>query len=816
MGFKILRRAWKRSPRLAVLLVGSGLILGAVIATPRVTFVDLENGAGRGDTSAVWNETTVGQTIIPRREGLFAIDLVTIPNPPLDQEIELTIRRLRDRADLVVLRGPVEEFLAEDDTIRLSFRPLSGVRDTPLLLTVAAPKTPKDQAVPLRFEVASGIYPDGERLVNGRARPGDLGFTTRAKGGFLESWKHRFLVGRAGQWFAGMLLVLVSGLLLQKARPASAPDRWRWHRSALLLSLALALLATFPVYARLGNWAHDESDWTEVVSYFAATRHALSVGQFPGWSPYICGGSPHFANPQAFFLFFPLFFSLLLGDIVGLKIGFTVVLALGFFGSLLLAKTLKLNGAASLLPGIVFLLSGFATTHLSNGQFLWLTLAWVPWVVMGFLRSFKNPWWSLVAAGFLILTFVEGRLYLVAYGALFLCLLALVHGIQRRSWRPAAILILVGILTILGSSWKLLPALTFLRDAETSLPNTDGIPLAALDETLLRRDVTPNGTDHFGAREIPRHEYAAYVGALPLLLALFSVSRATRRRALPFIVAGFAFLFLATQRADASLLEYVPLVSELRNPGRMISMVVFSLGILSGLGLQGLENFLGRIRAAPSVRRMLPGLLVLVILGNLLAVSWTHLSTLFQFPPAATAFDEPGFFQTKLPEERQVNNGYPAVTAGKGAKDFCPVVLRAYRPVRAVRAREDQGYRGEVYAVGAARLFDVLITPNVVTARVEAESADTVVVNQNFARGWTAEPFRARNEGGLIGVDVPAGSSKLTLRYRTPYLGPGSIISLATALALGALWTRSRSRRRHGTAERPRSSVSGSSHGCPS
>lgn len=795
----MLHRAWKKAPRRIVLLVGGGAILGAVIATPRATFVDLENGAGRGDTSAVWNETTVGQTIIPRRAGLTAIDLVTTPNPPLDQDIELKIRRPSERADLLVLRGPVKEFLQGGDTLHFSFRPLLHVRDTPLVLTVTAPKTPKDQAVPLRFEVAGGIYPDGERMVNGQARPGDLGFTTWAKGSFFESWRHRLLVGRAGQWFVGILLAVVSGLLLLDARPAGAHDRWRWRRRAILWSLALALLSTFPVYAHLGHWAHDESDWTEVVSYFAATRHAFASGQFPGWNPYVCGGSPHFANPQAFFLGLPLFFSLLFGDIVGPKVGFTIVMALGFFGSLLLAKTLGLNGAASLLPGAVFLLSGFATTHLSNGQFLWLTLAWVPWIVWGFLRSLKNYRWSLVAAGFLTLTFVEGRLYLVAYGALFLFFLAVIFSAQRRSWSPLALVVLVGVLTVLGSTWKLLPALTFLRDAEVSLPNTDGVPLAALDEAFFRRDVTPNLTDRFGLQDIPRHEYAAYVGILPVLLALFSMRNATRKRALPFVLAGGVFLFLATQRADASLLEYLPLARELRNPARMLSMVTFSLAIASGLGLQGLARILAGKHGASPVRRLLPGLVVLLVLGDLLFVSWTHLATLFRSPPSPVTFDRPGFFQTNVPEGRQVNNGYLAVAAGKGAKDFCPVVLRAYRPTHNVRAREDGTYRGEIYAEGASRVELLRFSPNALDIAVDAPSSDTVVVNQQYSRGWSAGMLPIRNHETLLAVEVPPGSRLVSLRYAPPRILEGGLITLATLLSITVIWKLRRNARRHAT-----------------
>lgn len=787
-----------RFPRTALLVAGTCLIAVLFLAMPHGRIVTVASGPGHDETTGVWKNRTVGQTFAPLRNGLTAVRLETVLVPSPETLVEFRIRRVSTPQDLRVLRGPVRQFQTPDGGgLLFSFPPLTDIRNETLLLTIAAPSAAENQAIPVRFEIASDHYPSGERFENGRARPGDLGLTFWVRGGLFESWAHRFLNGTAGQWMAGILLAVLSGLILLDAVPfwkGTSISPGARFRIALLSSIVVALLYTFPVYARLGFWAADESDWPELVSHLSAARQTLAAGEFPGWNPYMCGGTPHLANPQTYFLSPTFLASLIFGEVIGPKLAFTFAIAIGLFGAFLLTETVQIRGLSVFLPGMVFLLSGFTTTHLANGQFLWLTLAWVPWIVTGFLRSLtRSRWWALLSAVFLTLTFIEGRVYLVAYVALYLGVLALALSVQRRSGRPLLALLLVGILTVLGSAWKLFPTLAFLADQEISLPNTDGIPWRGLDEAFLRRDVTPGGTDTFGTVSIPRHEYAAYVGIIPVLLAGLSLHRATRARAVPFLVAGGIFIFLATQSATASFFEYVPVLRELRNPSRTLSMVTLSIAVLSGLGLTVVSTFLRRIRFPQGFRFIVPAALTGLVLVNFLSVGWPQFMKLFRFPPQPQAFDSAAFFQTNVPE-RQVANGYPAVAAGKGAKDFCPAVLRAYRPAHHVRAREDRDYRGEAYAEGNATVRLLRLTPNTVRLLVDAKTGDTVVVNQQFDRGWSATPFAVKSHETLLAIDVPPGSHVVSLHYRPPWILSGTLITLVTLLGLGVLW-RYRSRK---------------------
>src|SRR5688572_5511110 len=161
---------------------------------------------------------------------------------------------------------------------------------------------------------------------------------------------------------------------------------------ALLFSAALALAFSWPLLTRLsatGIW-----DWSEAAATYEGARHTvLQYGQFPLWSPYLCGGYPAIGNPQTYWLSPVFLFVLLFGSIVGPKLAVTAYIVVGSLGMWLLARRLGISHPAALLAAPVYLTSGFMGIHLSGGQFLWLSLVWVPWIFLGYIRGRHSlPW----------------------------------------------------------------------------------------------------------------------------------------------------------------------------------------------------------------------------------------------------------------------------------------------------------------------------------------------------------------------------------------------------------------------------------------
>lgn len=90
-----------------------------------------------------------------------------------------------------------------------------------------------------------------------------------------------------------------------------------------------------------------------------------------------------------------------------------------------------------------------------------------------------------------------------------------------------------------------------------------------------------------------------------------------------------------------------------------------------------------------------------------------------------------------------------------------------------------------------------------IDVEVQAERASMLVVSEAWFPGWTAtvdgEAVEVRRADGLLlGVPVPAGASRVELRYVAPGLALGAAVSAATAVALvGASFIARRRRRRH-------------------
>jgi len=78
-------------------------------------------------------------------------------------------------------------------------------------------------------------------------------------------------------------------------------------------------------------------------------------------------------------------------------------------------------------------------------------------------------------------------------------------------------------------------------------------------------------------------------------------------------------------------------------------------------------------------------------------------------------------------------------------------------------------------------------TPNALTFRVDTPAPTVLVVNQNYDRSWKLVEGAGSviDQGGLIGVRVPAGIERVVLGYRDWSVALGALISLATvALAV--------------------------------
>jgi len=90
-------------------------------------------------------------------------------------------------------------------------------------------------------------------------------------------------------------------------------------------------------------------------------------------------------------------------------------------------------------------------------------------------------------------------------------------------------------------------------------------------------------------------------------------------------------------------------------------------------------------------------------------------------------------------------------------------------------------YRGEVYLLnnkGTAEL--TYFSPNKLIVNINANEPDTLIINQNYFKGWHVKNSDKKiyEHKGLPGVDIDPGSYELTLYYRMPGFYLGALLTL--------------------------------------
>jgi len=249
---------------------------------------------------------------------------------------------------------------------------------------------------------------------------------------------------------------------------------------------------------------------------------------------------------------------------------------------------------------------------------------------------------------------------------------------------------------------------------------------------------------------------------------------------------GFAGVVLLTAGefapyAPASLMRELSFTSSFRIPSRFTLLVPLFGAICVAFAARALERAL----ASSSIKRAAE-VLCIVAVCQLVIVNRSHFPDAFVVPPV----DNARLFtrQTPVIVPREVPSAGPAGverTNILGSMLAGVVPLTCYEPLqlKKVAALGPIAMSGN----GAIALGDSTFTPNRIsaTATVGPEPV-RVVLNQNFAEGWSTNIGTARPDpvSGRPSVVVPAGySGEIAFSFVPPGLWTGGVIWL---LAVGA------------------------------
>jgi hypothetical protein len=583
---------------------------------------------------------------------------------------------------------------------------------------------------------------------------------------------------------------------------------WMRAREALVIALfACAFAALFGVRLLRPDTLVTASDWDYTfLSQSLAVDAIERYGEWPLWTPYVCGGMPFFGNPQSRVLtpMFPL--HLLFGVDTAIRLELVLHVALAFAGAYYLGRTLSLSRSASFIAALVFPACSLHYAHFAVGHAATtLPIAYLPWPLGFALRALhtRRASFAALAGAVIVVMFGEGGAYATAYSFLALGAVLSLLALTERRLEPLKVLGLVLVFTLAFGAAKFATTLEVIAMNPRHTSRPDGFfPL------LMLRALFSRNQDLAQLHTYQRwgwHEYSAYVSPGFALLAVVGAVLERRRTWLYsaclalFLSLAVGYLFSIWEtpprplESPWTLLHRIPPFSSLRVPARLMALVVLFVGILVGFGADALRARL----PSWAWRAVLAGAALSLI--DAWVVGTGNLEYAFRPVPAASAALPPPaapfaqFLDTAPPlmagEDGPATRRMSAIVAtGRG-------VLNCYEPIRPPRAARgpgEPGYRGEQYLTGEGSLRLVHFSPQRLTFDVGVRAPTTLVVNRNFDDHFRVVEGVGEvvSEGGLLAVRLPAGTQRVSLGYRCwAFLG-GVGIGVLALIATVALWLR--------------------------
>ncbi len=568
---------------------------------------------------------------------------------------------------------------------------------------------------------------------------------------------------------------------------------WTGRVAIGLSCLLLGILFGYPALAHL-HALGSANDWDQHLFYhWVPYRTVIDYGEVPLWNPWACGGTPLVANPQARFMSPFFLVHLLFGPVVGLHIEIVLHLAILAGGGWFLGRELGLRPIGRAAVALGFLGTSAHYLHLAMGHTWALSYAYLPWILAFVWRAVRTStlWPAVIAAALLALVILEGGIYPAPQAGLLVGATCVALAVQRRRLFPIAVAAVTGFGAAALAAPKLLPTLQLMWQFPRSTLATESTTPRLLFDALFARDQVLSRAVPPQAHGLTWgfHEYGAYLGPAVAILAVVALVLA-RRRVLGFALLGALFLLLACGRIEFGdhlslnpwgALHELPIFSSQHVPSRFLIPFVLCVAILAGFGADMLGARWGR-------RGQLAAL-ALVALGAIDAftIGPPNLWRMYDSPVGAAG--PPGAFHHEWWGD--TNLMMPLARANRGA-------LHCYESVYLKIAAQmpGPGFRGEQYLTDGSEVRLTRWSPNALDFEATGGPATVLVVNQNYHSGWTmTEPHgRTFSHQGLLAAELPAGTTRIALRYRSRAMWVGGLLALIAALA-GA-WIRRRERKR--------------------
>lgn len=577
--------------------------------------------------------------------------------------------------------------------------------------------------------------------------------------------------------------------MTERASRAVRLDRLLDRTSVRLgLYAVLALAAAWPFLDGAGC-LNDFRDAHILASYERdAASTVLEHGQPPLWDPYYCGGVYALGSPQTRFASPTFGLTLALGVERAEPVIAWLLLLAGMEGMFRLVRARTRSTWAAFLVAPAFALNGQFAASYFRGWINFFGFELVPWTLLGVRQVLAGRAGGLVpaAGGFALMTGFGGT-YAVPLTALLAvleaarCAVGALRGGDRWAnlGRVTLGFALVGVLSAGLSAFRLWPVAETLAAAPRVMAGEPADGWWVLGGRLFRflhpvgRSVGTVGSFFLGPCLVP----LALLGLL-------------RRRA--WWPAGLALLALATATGYAwsfgpfPALRALPVFETLRYPERFLLLFAFYAVEVAAQGLEVLADW-GARRGWP---RRAAALGLAVMLGNTGTALWNFRAAGVGLPraaPPATSAVEPQAFRQARGNRWVLSYYAPQELGSLSCMESWPVP-------QSPLLRGDLAAEEYLEPADAGTVTRVRWSPGRLDLRAESTGPARLVVNQNHHPGWQSSAGTVVSHGGLLAVDLPAGTRDVTLTFRPRSALGGHLVSLAAFGSLMFLVVRVRRR----------------------
>ena len=617
--------------------------------------------------------------------------------------------------------------------------------------------------------------------------------------------------------------------------------KWKTPGAAALL-IILSVIFCLPYLIPLNRIIVEES-YLQQCSYLDVNIISLlRNGGISFWAYHFGGGYPFIKHPENTCLS-PLFYLLVVpfGSAAGMKATLVFSYLIGVAGFLAFARrVMKYDILASSVSAAFFLLGSFIPFQINTGNTRDQGWLYLPLAAYLLFMSKKDRRYVLFCAGLMTLLVLNGfNLYMVP-AFLFLFLFSLLYGIAGpgEGWPQLRRLLnnfmLVAVMTFLLGAVKIFPLLELLRE---NIRGIDQYQAAAAGAMTFKKmllaffsrgpyavgNEAAMGPNGLGMGSV------MYFGAVPGLFFAAACVLSFKKVWKLLVLTG---AFLCLSMADNCpldvfhLLWRLPLFHSMREVARYFSFpAVFTVSAAAGAFLASVifkrmsawakalivvialagaaDMFIANtqyFRFTAAYQEKVPPLRKDEGFFNVVAVAAEDPKKIPAYQSgkewgAKYRFERAGGLQYYLLRQNigMINwfgniplreKAYPryAVLAGYG--DYWEDLRRD--PSSANGVFRNKKYKAEAFFAEREenKVKDIHWGNNRITVEVDQVYPDTLVINQNYDREWTAEEGVLHDSGGLLSVTLSEPvKGEVAVVYRPRALYAGSAVSLAALLA---------------------------------